>query len=248
LEHRPHTATSWWKYNPILTKPTSLEAIKPWSWFYFYGPDPAAGVSYGQYHDKDTKQHLVTEKMNVVYSPTTGVPLEYVCDVPSSEVESAYKVSKASKMAVGSFVCKKCGYKCSTINSKSQKHCTKCGALQEDSMDKNLKAKVKAKLQARASEKDMWVPLDEVIKEMKAEGDLFIGEEPKKEPALDEECEECDEDEVEELEDEECEEECEEEDKKEVTSDTDMISIDELMGIIESRRSDKGEGEEVRKV
>jgi len=91
---KTNRTVSWWRYNPILQKPRSLDPVRPWSWFWYYGPDPAAGVSYGQFHDTENKFDIVTEKPeepNVVYSPATGKAMDFVADVSYGELQDLLK-------------------------------------------------------------------------------------------------------------------------------------------------------------
>ena len=101
---------SWWRYNPILQKPRSLDPVRPWSWFWYYGPDPAAGVSYGQFHDSKNKFDIVTEKPeapSVVYSPATGDPMDFVADVSYGELQDL--LSKTTSHAIDhTAVCGSC--------------------------------------------------------------------------------------------------------------------------------------------
>lgn len=97
---------AWWKYNPILQKPTSLEPVTPWSWFWYYGPDPASGTSYGQYHDSDYDFDMISAKTAVVYSPATGKPLEFIDDLPFDEIKDQF--SKATSGMGDKISCNAC--------------------------------------------------------------------------------------------------------------------------------------------
>jgi len=88
--------TSWWKYNPILQKPTSLDAVKPWSWYWYYGPDPVSGLSYGQYHDEDYDFDMLSQKKKVVYSPATGKPMKLIANISEDEVDDMFSQAKGA--------------------------------------------------------------------------------------------------------------------------------------------------------
>ena len=122
----------WWKYNPLLQKPTSLDPVRPWGWFWYYGPDPASGCSYGQYHDDDNDFDMITAKDKVVYSPATGKPMQFVGLVPQEEF--ADKVSKVTGVNFNG--CRVSCISCSAalvsdynLNEMDEVHCCKCGEL-----------------------------------------------------------------------------------------------------------------------
>jgi len=98
---------SWWKYNPILQKPASLDPVKPWSWFWYYGPDPASGCSYGQYHDSDYDFDMISAKKNVVYSPASGKPMEMIAEISAEEIKDQFS-KVTSEAGVFKTVCKSC--------------------------------------------------------------------------------------------------------------------------------------------
>jgi len=97
---------SWWKYNPIIQKPTTLDPVKPWAWYWYYGPDPASGCSYGQYHDDTHDFDMVTAKKKIVYSPASGKPMTFISDVSYDEIQD--KMSKSTGGLHSKAVCAEC--------------------------------------------------------------------------------------------------------------------------------------------
>ena len=163
--------SAWWKYNPILQKPTSLDPVRPWSWYYYYGPDPAAGCSYGQYHDEDYGFDILTEKANMVYSPATGKPMTFISDVPVDEVEQKMRESTGNS-AHSRTECSGCGTTITAdfdLDEPGELHCFRCGdvlrqlgintegkTMRTASVSKNerlkkLQEKVRANLLAKAA-------------------------------------------------------------------------------------------------
>ena len=132
---------SWWKYNPILQKPTSLDAVKPWSWYWYYGPDPVSGLSYGQYHDEDFDFDMLSQKKQVVYSPATGKPMKLIEEVSGDEVDDMFSKAKGCLSSepkvctscdakivsdydlkeLGDFYCYNCGKECGCEESGESK-------------------------------------------------------------------------------------------------------------------------------
>ena len=133
-----HKVIGWWKYNPLLQKPTSLDPVKPWGWFWYYGPDPASGCSYGQYHDEENDFDMITAKDSVVYSPATGKPMQFMGTVPEEEFSE-----KVTKVTGKSF--HRCSATCSSCDAQlvsdydltevDKVHCCKCGELCEVSAE-----------------------------------------------------------------------------------------------------------------
>jgi hypothetical protein len=125
-----HKIISWWKYNPLLQKPASLDPVLPWAWYWYYGPDPASGCSYGQYHDEDYDFDMITAKDKVVYSPATGKPMQFVDMVPKEEFDE-----KLSKVTGKSFInsevsCTSCNANLVSdydLSELDKVHCVKCG-------------------------------------------------------------------------------------------------------------------------
>lgn len=125
-------AVSFWRYNPILTKPRSLDPVRPWSWFYYYGPDPAAGVSYGQYHDPKNKFDIVTEKPegdHVVYSPADGSTMEFISDVSYAELNDLLhkSTSNATKHKGKCTACAADFISDFDLSLPDELFCSKCG-------------------------------------------------------------------------------------------------------------------------
>ena len=124
-------AVSWWRYNPILQKPRGLDPVRPWSWFWYMGPDPAAGVSYGQYHDPKTKFDIVTEKPegeHIVYSPATQEPMEFISDVSYAELSDL--LSKSTSQMNHKANCEGCAVDLISdfdLSLPDKVFCPKCG-------------------------------------------------------------------------------------------------------------------------
>ena len=178
----------WWKYNPLLQKPTTLDPVRPWGWFWYYGPDPASGCSYGQYHDEDNDFDMITAKDKIVYSPATGKPMQFVGPVPQEEF--ADKVSKVTGVnfngcrvsctscaaalvsdydlgEMDEVHCCKCGELCETTNEektiKGEKTMTKVSASREEriqGLKRRIRANIAKKKKVEAA-KERRVRLDE---------------------------------------------------------------------------------------
>jgi len=125
---------SWWKYNPLLQKPASLDPVRPWAWYWYYGPDPASGCSYGQYHDEENDFDMITAKDNIVYSPATGKPMEFICPVPEEEFNEKVTKVTGDQFKGCQAICTSCqadlvsDYDLSEVDKV---HCVKCGGVCE---------------------------------------------------------------------------------------------------------------------
>ncbi len=189
------SVTGWFLYNPLRQKPISLEPLLPWGAFYYYGPDPAAGVSYGSY--KDSKGNaIITKSAHIVYSPVTGEPMEYIDSVEFDYINNQLNSSTADMHCdtqcehceaklLGNFqpsYCYSCGKDItSCLNNKKEKTMNLKERVlakleQKKAEEKNLakasvrekvRAKIKEKIEARKAEaaEEEWVDLDTVIKE-----------------------------------------------------------------------------------
>ena len=123
--------TSWWKYNPLLQKPTSLDPVRPWGWYWYYGPDPASGCSYGQYHDEDYDFDMISVKDNIVYSPATGKPMHFVGLVPEDEIKEKTTVT-GDQFAECHAMCTSCKAELVSdydLSEMDKVHCVKCGSV-----------------------------------------------------------------------------------------------------------------------
>jgi len=159
--------STWWrKYNPILQKPTSLEPIAPWGWSWYYGPDPAAGCSYGQYHDDDNGFDILTEKAHTVYSPATGKPMVFVSDVPFEEVQKKVATAKGATVCSSmscasceaslvadfdladapSLYCCRCGEVLRQLGINKEGKTMRTASVSQDARLQKLKAKIRANL------------------------------------------------------------------------------------------------------
>jgi hypothetical protein len=134
--------------------------VRPWSWFWYYGPDPAAGVSYGQFHDTENKFDIVTEKPeepNVVYSPATGKAMDFVADVSYGELKDLLKKT-TSHTIDHTAVCGSCELDLMSdfdLGIPDELFCPKCaGKVGVSSPDSNLQEKkTMGKVKAKATKK-----------------------------------------------------------------------------------------------
>ena len=136
-----HLTTAWWKYNPILQKPTTLEPVQPWSWFWYYGPDPAAGCSYGQYHDEDNVFDVIHEVKDEVFSPASGKPMKMVCGLSYDEVKSHLDkvIGTMSSWSGTCSSCQACLTASVSLSEANEVYCSLCGG----DVKANLSAKGK---------------------------------------------------------------------------------------------------------
>lgn len=138
-----HLATAWWKYNPILQKPTTLEPVKPWSWFWYYGPDPAAGCSYGQYQDPDNAFDIIHEQKDQVLSPASGKPMKFVSSMSYEDVCAHLDkvIGKPSSWAGVCKSCKACLSASVDLSEAGTVFCSLCGGEVEKQEHHNLQGK-----------------------------------------------------------------------------------------------------------
>lgn len=131
---------SWWKYNPLLQKPTSLDPVRPWGWYWYYGPDPASGCSYGQYHDEENDFDMITAKDKIVYSPASGKPMQFIGVVPEKEMGERTNKVTGDQFSGCHVACTACQAKLVSdynLSEMDELHCVKCGELCEvDTIDK----------------------------------------------------------------------------------------------------------------
>ena len=161
-------AVAYWKYNPLLQKPTSLKPVMPYGYYWYFGPDPAAGVSYGQYHDKQNDISVVTENAAIVYSPATGVPMDKVDDVPFEEIKAQLSEATASRglSAANCVACQKDMVSDYDLSEPDKVFCVGCGGEVQVGRGNNpkektmgaaekmseIKARIRAKAKAKAKE------------------------------------------------------------------------------------------------
>lgn len=135
-----------------------MEPVLPWHGYYYYGPDPAAGCSYGVFEDESCGEKFISVAEEVVYSPMTGKPATMVMKIPEEQEGTGTDKAEGE---VKSYECTACGVSMRT-NTKAKLdkvHCFKCGtetkgAIKEkETMDKEklekIKARVRARIQAR---------------------------------------------------------------------------------------------------
>jgi hypothetical protein len=144
--------TAWFRYyNPLLQKPTALEPVMPWGFWWYYGPDPAAGCSYGEY-ESEQGHKIVCEKADKVFSPIDGKPMKCVGDVTLDD-----KSGVAIADITHSYQCKACsGVMISNLELLDEGHCVYCGAAivysnnkEKQTVDQALKEKVRANILKR---------------------------------------------------------------------------------------------------
>lgn len=163
--------TAWWQYNPIYQKPTVLEPVQPYSWYWYYGPDPAAGVSYGQYEDLDHKFQLVTQKGDKVFSPVTGKEMKFISDVPQNEVKAVLALSTSGKGTREKVSCSSCKADLvSTVSTASAKvvHCCCCGDKVKAEKSETTTALSNERTEIMAIEKDRLARVKEIRSRVKA--------------------------------------------------------------------------------
>jgi len=167
--------TAWWKYNPITQKPAALEPLAPIGLYYYYGPDPAAGVSYGSYEDEDAGCYFISKASSAIFSPATGKKLK-----PSDDLNVKNIMSKmlSKSVAMSSYKCEGCGEKVHSsvdLGSIPQVFCWNCGGKIDVSTTnkgdkktmassktlnhiKEIKARLQNKALAADEEKEMKEP------------------------------------------------------------------------------------------
>ncbi len=121
----------YWKYNPLQNKPTTLDPVEPWGSYYYYGPDPAAGVSYGLFEDEESDFKMLSCDTGKVHSPATGKEMAKVEDVPADEVKELLSKTGASA-GVHRVQCQGCKayMMCSRdLTEADIMHCAACGCV-----------------------------------------------------------------------------------------------------------------------
>ena len=174
-----------WKYNPLIMKPISLEPVVPWSYTY-YGPDPAAGVSYGCFRDESAGFELFSQG-DVVYSPATGEPMVRVADASHEEIKQLMADATASASHKALF-CKACQTSLSAtanLEGFEEVHCMNCGAMVEVATPKQTKGKTMDTSQMQAIKDKIKAKLAASVKTVKAEEEKVEKVEEKKAKADD---------------------------------------------------------------
>lgn len=121
----------YWKYNPLQNKPTTLDPVEPWGSYYYYGPDPAAGCSYGLFEDEEHDFKMLSCDSEKVYSPASGKEMAKVEDVPADEVKELLSKTGASA-GVHRVQCQGCkaSMMCSRdLTEADIMHCAACGCV-----------------------------------------------------------------------------------------------------------------------
>ena len=157
------------RYNPLYMKPSSLEPYVPYNLPIYWGPDPAAGISYGSY-ENDAKSVVVTKKQDKVFCPVTGKQMKFIGDVEVVDFEQA----KAEILSEHSISCG-CGQK-SYANfdvSEDELHCWNCGnSLGEKktmSKAKETRKAIEAKLAKASEASEEFVNIDQLLTELDEE-------------------------------------------------------------------------------
>lgn len=157
--------TAWFRYyNPLLQKPTSLEPVMPWGFWWYYGPDPAAGCSYGTFVG-ESGHEIITKQANTVYSPVDGKPMHLVEPIDLSKVINPDEAQAATPHQ---YKCEGCGEQMVSNHELIDKgFCTACGHemtfhsshKENKAMNTDLKEKVRAHiLKKRAEAKKAATP------------------------------------------------------------------------------------------
>lgn len=152
-----HKVKAWWiRYNPITQKPTSLSPYLGWNWLSYYGPDPTSGVSYGSYVDEASRTIVLSERKEKVFSPVTGKPMSFVCEVSGEELEAT-----AGESADAEYQCSGCGFASGYSSSGLEPgYCVACGDKSVIPQKKGhimaskleeIKARLKAKRESNAA-------------------------------------------------------------------------------------------------
>jgi hypothetical protein len=151
-------ATAWFRYyNPLLQKPTTLEPVMPWGFWWYYGPDPAAGESYGRYKG-DSGHEVITKQAKKVYSPVDGKPMRLVEPVDLSKMG---KPGEAKADMSHRYKCESCqSVMVSNVELLDEGHCTACGHSlafhskhkEIQAMNIELKEKVRAHILKKRAE------------------------------------------------------------------------------------------------
>ena len=149
-------------------KPSSLEPYVPYNLPLYWGPDPAAGISYGSY-ENDAKSIVVTKKQDKVFCPVTGRQMTFVGDIEVVDFEQA-KAEILSKHSV-SCSCGQSSYANFDV-SEEELFCWNCGnSLGEKktmSKARETRKAIEAKL-AKASETEEFVNIDQLLTELDEE-------------------------------------------------------------------------------
>jgi len=123
-----HPVIAWWlRYNPLTQKPKALEPFKLWHWYSYYGPDPSAGVSYGQFVDEDSGTIVLSEAKTVIYSPVSGKAMKMVGEIPYEELEAALSEAKSSCESM-SVECTACRASHKVMATENPVFCVGCGS------------------------------------------------------------------------------------------------------------------------
>jgi hypothetical protein len=172
-------------------KPSQLEPYVPWNLPIYWGPDPAAGISYGAYQNS-AKSTIVTKKQDKVFCPINGQPMEYLGDI----VEVDFEATKAAIIGEPKS-CACCGEKSyANFDVSDDLHCWNCGDLIQGEVKtmskvKEVRKAMEAKLATASDDSQEFVNLDELLvqldEENKVQPEEAAPEEPKaEEPAAEE--------------------------------------------------------------
>jgi hypothetical protein len=157
------------RYNPIYMKPTQMEPYVPWNLPIYWGPDPAAGISYGAYQNS-AKSTIVTKKQDKVFCPINGQPMEYLGDI----VEVDFEATKAAIIGEPKS-CACCGEKSyANFDVSDDLHCWNCGNLFQGenktmSKIKEIRKAMEAKLATASDDSQEFVNLDELLVQLDEE-------------------------------------------------------------------------------
>lgn len=154
-------------------KPSSLEPYVPYNLPLYWGPDPAAGISYGSY-ENGAKSVVVTKKQDKVFCPVTGKQMTFIGDVEVVDFEAA----KAEVLSQHSMTCScsQSSFANFDVSEEDGLYCWNCGnSLGEKktmSKAKETRKSIEAKLAtANDAPSEEFVNIDQLLTELDEEAE-----------------------------------------------------------------------------
>ncbi len=154
-------------------KPSTLEPYVPYNLPIYWGPDPAAGISYGSY-ENGAKSVVVTKKQDKVFCPVTGKQMTFIGDVEVVDFESA----KAEVLSQHSMTCScdQSSFANFDVSEEDGLYCWNCGnSLGEKktmSKSKETRKSIEAKLAtANDAPSEEFVNIDQLLTELDDEAE-----------------------------------------------------------------------------
>lgn len=113
-------------YYPYTQKPTDYQPYRPT--YFFRGPPPDAGFSYGLYEDEEAQQTWVADLGLESFSPFSGKPAKFIRPVETGDLENQYADAIKSLIDIA---CKFCGghYRQTEV-ARQKLFCHRCGGEQ----------------------------------------------------------------------------------------------------------------------